>query len=233
MEGEQQSRYGLGRLISGKEEIILEHKIFNTASFIFFILSGAIAITALVTGSSVVMPFSLSLISLIFLLIYYEARIRQRFVISSRIFVLFTLLFNDIAWCWSIIQTPAANYFFILIIVLDLTILKVKDHIGFIFLAIANLFLVDLLAYTWPNTFLNGYSEAFEVVFPFNGHTRLASLAILIAVVLFFFKKNYERERTISRNRSRMLLNVNAALDNRNQHLSCMIKWILPKRRKT
>ncbi len=226
MEGNFQSRFGLGRLISGREEIILEHKIFNTASFIFFILSGTIAITALATGSSIVMPFSLSLISIIFLLIYYEARIKQRFVISSRIFVLLTLIFNDIAWCWSIIQTPAANYFFILIIVLDLTILKVKDHIGFIAIAIVNLFLVDFLAFNWPETFLNGYSSSVELMFPFKGHGRLASLAILLSVVLFFFKKNYERERTISKIRSRQLQNANAALDNRNQHLESMARMV-------
>ncbi len=226
MEGGYQSRFGLGHLISGREGIILEHKIFNTASFIFFILSGAIAVSALVTGSSIGMPLSLSLISLVFLLIYYEARVRQRFVISSRIFVLLTLIFNDIAWCWSIVQTPAANYFFILIIVLDLTILKVKDHLGFIAIALFNLFLVDYLAFTWPEAFLNNYSESFELMFPFKGHGRLASLVILLSVVLFFFKKNYERERIISKQRSRQLLNANAALDHRNQHLESMARMV-------
>jgi signal transduction histidine kinase len=226
MNNEYSSRFGLGLLISGSEEIILEHKIFNTASFIFFILSGVIAITALITGSSLVMAVSLSVISIIFLLVYYEARIRQRFLISSRIFVLLTLLFNDVAWCWSIMETPAANYFFILIIVLDLTILKVKDHLGFIIIAIVNLFAVDYLAFNWPETFLSNYSPDKVLTFPFLGHGRLASLAILLSVVMFFFKKNYERERTVSRLRSRKLLNANAALDHRNQHLESMARMV-------
>lgn len=226
MEGEDQSRFGIGRLISGEEDIILEHKIFNTASFIFFMLSGAIAIAALATGSSIGMAFTLSLISLVFLLIYYEARIKQRFVISSRIFVLLTLIFIDVALCWSIVQTPTANYFFVLIVVLDLTILKVKDHLGFIAIAVINLFVLDFLAFRWPHVFLNNYHDSFDLDYLIGVHERLASLAILITVVLFFFKKNYERERIISRNRSRQLLNANAALNNRNQHLESMARMV-------
>ncbi len=226
MEEEHQSKFGIGSLISGGEGIILEHKIFNTASFIFFILSGAISVSALVTGSSLIMAFSLIVISIFFLIIYYEARVKQRFVISSWIFVLLTLIFNDIAWCWSIATTPAANYFFVLIVVLDLTILKVRDHLGFIVITLINLLLIDFLAYTWPQIFLNNYELLGELTFPFKAHGRLASLTVLIGVVLFFFKKNYERERTISKQRSRLLLNANAALDHRNQHLESMARMV-------
>lgn len=226
MDIEEKSGYGLSRLISGSEKIILEHKIFNTAAFIFFMLSGSIAISALFTDSSTAMVMTLSAISLVFLLIYYSARIKKKFIISSRIFVLLTLIFNDVTWCWSAALTPAANYFLVLIVVLDLTILKVRDHLGFMVIVVSNLFLVDYLVYAYPEVFLNHYELVEDITFPFRGHGRLASLVILLSVVLFFFKKNYERERTISRTQSRQLMNINAALDHRNQHLESMARMV-------
>lgn len=226
MDGDFQSRYALGRLIAGSEDIILEHRIFNTAAFIFFILSGCIAVSALLSGSSMGMAMALSAISIVFLLIYFDARVKKRFLISSRIFVLLTLVFNDVAWCWSAALTPAADYFFILIVVLDLTILKVKDHIGFMIVVVCNLFLLDFLAYSYPEIFLNHHELIAEITFPFEGHGRLASLAVLLSVVLFFFKTNYERERFIAGQRSRQLLNANTALDHRNQHLESMARMV-------
>lgn len=216
----------LAALITGRRDVILENKIFNTAAFVFFLLSAIIGISSVFSDSSLWVIISLLSISVVFLFIFYNARYKEQFLISSRLFVLFTLIFNDVAWCWSVAQTPAANYFFVLIVVLDLTILKVKDHVGFIIVAALNLFLIDFLAFTYPHFFLNHYELMKDLTFPMTGHVRLASLIILIAVVLTFFKKNYEREREVSNLRSRQLLNNNAALKHRNEHLESMARMV-------
>lgn len=226
MRTDSTSNLSISRIISGREDLLLEQRIFNTAASVLFILSIVVAIISLTTDSNPWMAGALSVISLVFLVIVLSTRYQKGFYISSRIFVLFTLVFNDIAWCWSVALTPAANYFFVLIVIVDLTILKVKDHFGFMLIVVSNLFLMDYLAYSYPRIFINHHELIDNITFPYRGHGRLASLVVLISVILFFFKKNYERERKLAIERSRQLMNINASLDNRNQHLESMARMV-------
>lgn len=208
------------------EKNTLESRIFNTAALVFFLVSTATTGLASFQPAPLWVRLSLSILSLIFLFIYYNSQYRDRYVFSSRMFVLLTLLFNDVAWCWSISSTYTANYFFVLIIVVNLTILKVKDHLGFMVITVLNVIAVQYLAYTFPDYVLNKPELIKELKFPFQGFYRLTSLVVLISIVLNYFKRNYERERENSVLKSRQLINNNAALRHRNEHLESMARMV-------
>ncbi|WP_417600573.1 sensor histidine kinase [Owenweeksia hongkongensis] len=218
------SRFNFTDYISGKD--LLENKIFNAATLVFFLLSTATTALASFYESTLWVRLSLSILSLIFLYIFYNAHYKGRYILSSKVFVLLTLLFNDVAWCWSISSTHTANYFFVLIIVVNLTILKVRDHLGFMILTVVNVVVVQYLAYNFPNYILTNPELFEELTFPFPGFYRLMSLVVLISVVLNYFKKSYERERADSHLKSRQLINNNEALRHRNEHLESMARMV-------
>lgn len=205
---------------------LLESRIFYTASLVFFLLSSVITAMASFQESPLWVRITLSILSLIFLAIFYNAQYKERQLFSTRVFALLTVAFNDVAWCWSISSTPAAYYFFILIIVLDLTILKVKDHLPFMVIAVLNHTGIEYLAYRYPEQILTRPELLENIVFPFPEHYRLTSLSILLYLVLTFFKMNYERERANSQLKSRQLINNNAALRHRNEHLESMARMV-------
>lgn len=218
------SRFNLPDTGSGKTE--LETRIFNAAALVFFLLSTTLTAVAIFQNPPIWVKLSLSFLSLIFLFIFYNAKYRRRSVFSIRIFVLLTLVLNDVAWCWSISSSYTANYLFVLIIVLNLTILKVRDHIGFMIIAVLNVIAIQYLGYRFPEEVLTN-PELFEnLKFPFPGFYRMISLVILIAIVLNYFKRSYEREREGSTLKSRQLTNNNAALRHRNEHLESMARMV-------
>lgn len=218
------SRFSLQDPSWGKD--LLERKIFNAAALVFFLVSTATAAFATFYDATLWVRLSLSALALVFLYIFYNAYYKGKYTISSKVFVLLTLAFNDVAWCWSISSTPAAYYFFILIIVLDLTILKVKHHLGFMILAVINHTCIQYLAFKFPNHVLTHPELLNEIVFPFPEHYRLTSLTVLVYLVLTFFKMNYEKERTDSALKSRQLMNNNEALRHRNEHLESMARMV-------
>lgn len=204
----------------------LESRIFNAAALISFLVSLFTTGLASFQPTPLWVRLSLSTLSLVFLFIFYNSQYKDRYVFSSKVFVLLTLLFNDVAWCWSISSTYSANYFFVLIIVVNLTILKVKDHLGFMIITVINVIAVQYLAYSFPEYILTKPELIKELKFPFQGFYRLTSLVVLIAVVLNYFKRNYERERENSAIKSRQLINNNAALRHRNEHLESMARMV-------
>ncbi len=214
------------RFISGEEGLMLEQKIFNTASFVFFVISFFVTIGSVVNGDIFWICASLLVISSVFLIIFYQARFHQKFFISKSFFILLTLLFNDIAWCWSVALTPVSHYFLVLIVVVDLTILKVKDHPLFILLTVINLLLLDGLAYIFPEQLIHNYELLPAIQFPFNGHLLLILLILFISLVISIFKKHYELERNVSIEVSRQLMNNNTGLKNRNEHLESTARMV-------
>lgn len=218
------SRFDVAQPDSGRD--LLENKIFNAAALVFFLVSIATTALAAFYESTLWIRLSLSLLSLVFLYIFYNAYYNGRYVLSIKIFALLTLAFNDVAWCWSISSTYTANYFFVLIIVVNLTILKVKDHFGFMVITLINVVVVQYLAYTFPDQILTNPELIETLQFPFPGFYRLMSLVILIAVILNYFKKSYKRERAESKLKSRLLINNNEALRHRNEHLESMARMV-------
>src|SRR5690606_40144621 len=55
---------------------------------------------------------------------------------------------------------------------------------------------------------------------------RLMSLIIIVAAVLNYFKRSYEKERRNSAMKSRQLMNNNEALRHRNEHLESMARMV-------
>lgn len=218
------SRFSFTEPASQKD--LLESKIFNAAALVFFLVSTVTAGLATFYEATLWVRLSLSGLALAFLYIFYNAHYKGKYVVSSQIFVLLTLAFNDVAWCWTISSTYTANYFFVFIIVVNLTILKVKDHFGFIAFVILNATLLEYTAFKFPDYLLTQPELITDLQFPFTGYFRLMSLVILIALVLNYFKRSYEKERSNSALKSRQLTNNNEALRHRNEHLESMARMV-------
>src|SRR5690606_16858775 len=179
------SRFNLSAPASERDA--LENKIFNAAALIFFLVSISTAALASFYQSTLWVRLSLSVLSLIFLYVFYNTQYKGKYVVSVKIFALLTLAFNDVAWAWSISSSYTANYFFVFIIVVNLTILKVKDHLAFMVITILNVTLLEYAAFHFPEQILTQPELISKLKFPFSGYFRLMSLIIIVAAVLNYF----------------------------------------------
>jgi signal transduction histidine kinase len=201
----------LSMFISGDESSFLEERVFNTAAF--FLAAISLVVCGFLAGYIPLQASSASLfvLAVIFCLNFYFSRFRRNFLFSSTFFILGTLLFADLLWYLFPQYGISISYLYLFLLILMLMVKSVKWHLVF-----SSLFILNLLTLF----FLASNLEDFDWLHaePHVIYTLL--IAILItAVVVSYFKKNYELERVLKEDSVRQLSNVNVGLENRNKHL--------------
>ncbi len=215
----------LSLFISGPEEIPLENKIFNTATFSLAVLTIIIAAVTLNVSSQFTVWLPLALAPFVFGTFFYYSRFRGHFRTSALFFIVFSLIFFDYIWFTVISFAPSFELVFILILTLGLTILPVKKHLLFTLACILNIMMLNWLANIKPHWIYPG--EASDSLISYlSSHIFLITGLILIALVIAYFKKAYERERENAAERNRQMSNVNQGLVNRNQHLESLARMV-------
>lgn len=215
----------VSHFITGDEKAILENRIFSTATFALSVLSISIAFISFAVTGNFLPNTPLILAAVLFSLFFFNSRFKERFRRTSLIFLFFNLLFCDYVWFYGITLSPAVDLIFPLILILGLTILPVKGHFIYIVISICNILAVDLAAQLKPYWIYSWTSEK-----TFYSHTEHHSFLIIfmlfMAIVLTYFKRNYEKERMRSLERNRHLLNANMALKHRNEHLESLARMV-------
>ncbi len=211
--------------ISGPEDGLLENKIFNTATFTLAILTIFIAIATLNATSNATAYMPLALAPLVFSFFFYNSRIREHFKSTSYFFIVFSLVFFDYVWFAAVAFNQAVDLLFMIVLILGLTILPVKKHLTFTLVCIVNILLINWLAHLFPH-WIYPYESATSFMLYLKGHAFLIACIILVALVIAYFKKAYEKERLVSRDQNRKLSNINQALNHRNEHLETLARMV-------
>ncbi|HBF20550.1 MAG: hypothetical protein CMI36_01350 [Owenweeksia sp.] len=213
------------RFISGPEEVLLENKIFNTAAFTFAVVTVVIAVVTLNHTHQGTLYLPLALAPVVFSIFFYNARFREHFRSTSYFFIIFSLAFFDYLWFIVVAFNPAVDLLFLLILTLGLTILPVKQHLLFTCICVLNILLLNWLAHLFPH-WIYSYDDSTTFIQYLKAHVLLISCIILIALVIAYFKRAYEKERMGSSLQNRQLSNINQALQHRNEHLEGLARMV-------
>ncbi|MGB0175583.1 MAG: sensor histidine kinase [Owenweeksia sp.] len=215
----------LSLFISGPEDVLLENKIFNTATFSLAVLTIIIAVITLQVTSNVPLYIPLILAPVVFSLFFYNSRFREHFRSTSYLFIVFSLAFFDYVWFTAVAFNQAVDLLFLLILTLGLTILPVKRHFTFTLVCILNILIINWLAHLFPH-WIYPTESSHSFISYLTGHIFLISCIVLVALVIAYFKKAYEKERLASLEQNRQLSNINQALHNRNEHLEGLARMV-------
>ena len=211
--------------ISGPEDVLLENKIFNTATFSLAVLTIIIAIVTLQVTNHVLLYMPLALAPVVFSFFFYNSRFKEHFKSTAFLFIIFSLAFFDYVWFTAVAFNQAVDLLFLLVLTLGLTILPVKRHLPFTVVCILNILMLNWLAHLFPH-WIYPFESATSFMSYIKGHIFLISCIILVALVIAYFKKAYEKERLASQKQNRQLSNINQALHHRNEHLEGLARMV-------
>ena len=218
-------QFRISRFISGPDETLLENRIFNTASFILFLLSIPALFNSIKSDENHYFFIAAFIASIILFSNFYFARFKGKFKETSKFFIYISVIYTDFIWYITAEESYITNYIFPLILILGLSIIPVREHLKFSILLIVNIFALDLIVFLLPDLMGSSFTAALARD-QAKSHTYLVFMIILIALVLSYFKKGYEKEREIARRRFLQIDNSNHSLHNRNEHLESLARMV-------
>lgn len=189
------------KFISGEgHSLSLEHRIFNSSSFLICILAILATAINLVLGIHGTLTIVTLVLSLIFVVIYYLSRFKQLFEYLHLPFVILIYSVAIITWLLNAGTKGPIAYAFIVLLIVVISISSKKYYKHYVVAIIVILLILFAVEYFYPEYIIDYENDQIRF---FDVTSTLIIFLVLSSLSIRAIKRNYETEKELAEKRNK------------------------------